>query len=63
MNAGRTCCSGAHTGEYIFILGGYQLAVDNTIERYSIPDNEWKWLNVTLPDKIWQHSCILVSEG
>ena len=63
MNAGRTCCSGTNSGNYIYILGGYQLAVDNTIERYSISENEWKWLSVTLPDKIWQHSCVLISEG
>ncbi|CAG9314174.1 MID1 [Blepharisma stoltei] len=57
MAYGRTCASGVHIKNCIYVFGGYQTTVNNTIERYSIESNNWQLLPTILPDKLWQHGC------
>ena len=57
INFPRTCASGAHIKEFIFVLGGFQNSVCNSIEKFNLNTNVWALLQVVLPEKIWQHGC------
>ena len=57
INFPRTCASGAHTNKFIYVMGGFQNAVCNSIEKYSISANTWILLPIVLPEKVWQHGC------
>ena len=61
MEYGRTCASGVHYSGRIYVLGGYQASVDNTIEEYTIQSDSWTLLQLRLPEKLWQHSSLLIS--
>jgi N-acetylneuraminic acid mutarotase len=43
--------------ESIYVLGGFQSAVSNSIEKFSVSLNVWTLLPTSLPEKIWQHGC------
>ena len=57
INFPRTCAAGCHLNESIFVLGGFQNAVSNSIEKFSVSLNVWTLLPTLLPEKIWQHGC------
>lgn len=57
MVLGRTCAAGAYIEKHLYVFGGYQTTVNNSIERYSIENDVWQLLPTTLPDKLWQHGC------
>lgn len=57
INFPRTCAAGCYLNECIYVLGGFQNAVSNSIEKYSIMLNVWTLLPTMLPEKIWQHGC------
>lgn len=61
MNFGRTCASGVHYAGRIYVLGGYQASVDNSIEEYTLATDSWTLLPLRLPEKLWQHSSLLIS--
>lgn len=61
MNFGRTCASGVHYAGRIYVLGGYQASVDNSIEEYTLSSDSWELLSLRLPEKLWQHSSLLIS--
>lgn len=57
INFPRTCAAGCYLNECIYVLGGFQNAVSNSIEKYSVMLNVWTLLPTVLPEKIWQHGC------
>ena len=63
MILSRTCASGVHNAGKLYVFGGYQTQVDDSIEVYSIVANSWQLLPVHLPDKVWQHASVPIGEG
>lgn len=57
INFPRTCAAGSYINDSIYVLGGFQNSVCNTIEKYNINNNTWTLLPTLLPEKIWQHGC------
>jgi predicted transcriptional regulator len=57
INFPRTCAAGCYLNESIYVLGGFQNAVSNSIEKFSVNLNVWTLLPTLLPEKIWQHGC------
>lgn len=63
MALSRTCASGTHYNGKIYVFGGYQAQVDDSIESYTISTNSWQLLPLRLPEKVWQHSSCVISES
>ncbi|CAG9315505.1 unnamed protein product [Blepharisma stoltei] len=63
INLGRTCPGGASVGKKIYIFGGYQQTVNNTVEMYDISQDTWTLLAVLLPERLWQHGCYGISNN
>ncbi|OMJ87172.1 hypothetical protein SteCoe_11177 [Stentor coeruleus] len=60
INFPRTCAAGCYINNCIYVLGGFQNSVCNSIEKYSMHYNLWTLLPTVLPEKIWQHGCFAV---
>mmetsp|Transcript_34419 Transcript_34419/g.60341 ORF Transcript_34419/g.60341 Transcript_34419/m.60341 type:complete len:542 (+) Transcript_34419:727-2352(+) len=56
ISIGRTCAANCNIGDFIYVFGGYETRVENSIERYSISSNSWTLMNLLLPEKMWQAS-------
>ena len=63
MGLSRTCASGTHHNGKIYVFGGYQAQVDDSIEAYTIDMNAWQLLPTRLPEKVWQHSSCVITEN
>lgn len=56
---GRTCAAGVVHKENIFIIGGCK---NNTVEKYTISEDQWVLLEFKLFEVVWQHLAVDLSE-
>lgn len=56
ITIGRTCAANCNLGDFIYVFGGYETRVENSIEQYSISQNTWSLFSIRLPEKMWQSS-------
>ena len=44
------------------MFGGYQSAVNDSIEQYNVLTDTWLVLDVNMPERLWQHGCCPLSQ-
>lgn len=61
MSIGRICASGVHNNGKIYVFGGSQVKMEDSIEVYTIEMSNWDLLPARLPEKMRKQASYVVN--